>query len=409
MKNILLIITGSIAAYKALELIRRLREQGCGVTPVLTKGAEQFITPMSAAALAEREAHTDLFSLKDEVEMGHIRLAREHDLILVAPASADMLAKMAQGRADDLASAILLAATVPVLVAPAMNHAMWAHKATRRNLAQLKEDGLQIIAPESGTLACGEEGQGRMAEVATLVEAVLGQPVKRPLSGRKALVTAGPTFEAIDPVRFLGNRSSGKQGYAIAAALAASGAEVTLVSGPVALPTPYGVHRVEVESAEQMLAACEQALPVEIAVCAAAVADWRAVPQEHKLKKRQKDDKLQLTLEQTPDILQTLGYHKQRPKLLVGFAAETENLLEYAAAKRVAKGCDWLLANDVSAGKVFGRDETALTLLTSAGAKDWGNIGKQEAAARLTDAIATHFARDNDNVTPMATRDTKRK
>ena len=369
-KSVLLIISGSIAAYKSLDLIRRLRERDIDVRCILTKGGAEFITPLSVSALSGNTTYTDLFSLKDEVEMGHIRLSREADVILVAPASANLLARMVHGSADDLASTTLLAANKPVLVAPAMNTQMWNHPATQRNITQLKQDGHIIIAPGAGMLACGEVGSGRMADVDVIVEAVLSslreatatkqsstgspRPVGLAMTGIKALVTSGPTYEAIDPVRFIGNRSSGKQGHAIALALAEAGADVTLISGPTSLPDPLGVTTHHVTSADEMLKSCELALPVQIAVCAAAVADWKpSQPSIRKLKKNAAGTMPELHLIENPDILAHLSTHIQRPKLVVGFAAETEMVKENATKKLKYKGCDWIVANDVSDDKAF--------------------------------------------------------
>lgn len=394
--RILLIISGSIAAYKSLELIRRLRERGASVRCILTQGGAQFVTPLSVAALSEQPVYSDVFSLKDETEMGHIRLSREADLVLVAPASANLLASMAAGRADDLASTVLLATDKPVWAAPAMNAKMWEHAATQRNIAQLAADGVRILMPDAGMMACGEVGPGRMMEVAEIVSAIEAHfAVPGPLCGKHAVVTSGPTFEAIDPVRFLGNRASGKQGHAIAEALAAAGARVTLVTGPVALAAPEHVNitTVQVESAAQMLTAVTGALPADIAVFAAAVADWQPVKSEaHKLKKRANASPPTLELTETVDILRTLSQHTtKRPALVVGFAAETENLLEHAREKRARKGCDWVVANSVAGGAVFGADETEQTLITGAGETTWGRLSKSAAAAELTRAIAQHF------------------
>jgi phosphopantothenoylcysteine decarboxylase/phosphopantothenate--cysteine ligase len=399
-RSVLLIITGSVAAYKSLDVIRRLRERGVNVTCVLTEGGAQFVTPLSLASLSGNPVYSDLFSLKDETEMGHIRLSREASLIAVIPASADIIAKMAAGIADDLATATLLAADKPVLVAPAMNERMWQHKATKRNLAQLVKDGVQVIDPDAGSLACGEVGQGRLADVDTLVAAILGKldGGEGKLKGFSALVTSGPTFESIDPVRFIGNRSSGKQGHAIAAALAAAGAKVTLVAGPTMEPNPDGVSIVHVESAEQMLAACRDALPVDIAVCAAAVSDWRAEKAlEHKIKKRANDTPPEIALAFNPDILQTIATHKgKRPRLVIGFAAETEAVLKNAALKRKEKGCDWIVANDVSGGKVFGADDTQAYLITGGVTEEWKDISKHELARKLVSKIEVFFGKDKD-------------
>ena len=391
--SILLVISGSIAAYKALELIRRLREQDVSVRCILTEGGAQFITPLSVASLSEQPVYTDLFSLKDEVEMGHIRLSREADLIVVAPASADLIAKMAHGYASDLASATLLAANKKILLAPAMNAQMWANPATQRNIAQLVPDGVKLIPPGEGELACGEVGAGRMAEPHAILNAIMHQlQGEGELAGVRALVTSGPTYEAIDPVRFIGNHSSGKQGHAIAAALAKKGARVTLVAGPTALAAPKGVQLVPVTSAEEMLAACEAALPAEIAVCAAAVADWRvSQPTARKLKKAATGAAPELRLIENPDILAHLAQHPQhRPKLVVGFAAETENVLQNAAEKRTRKGCDWIVANDVSEGKAFGAEGNTVTLITAAGMDTWAQQSKEDIAAQLVERMIEH-------------------
>ena len=396
-KRILLIIGGGIAAYKCLELIRRLRDEGVRVRAILTKAGGQFVTPLSVAALSEQPVYQDLFSLKDETEMGHIRLSREADLLLVAPATADLLAKMALGAADDLATTALLATDKPVLVAPAMNPQMWTHPATQRNVRQLAADGIGFIGPGHGDMACGEFGAGRLAEVPDMLAAIRahfgdGQNAK-PLAGRRALVTAGPTYEAIDPVRYIANRSSGRQGYAIAAALAALGAETVLVSGPTPLPTPAGVRRVDVESAAEMLAAAQAALPVDIAVMVAAVADWRAAnPQTQKLKKSGTQPPT-LALAANADILATLAQAgPSRPRLMIGFAAETECVIAHAQAKRAAKGCDWIVANDVAPGTgVMGGAENTVHLITADGVEDWPKMTKDAVAGRLAARIADHF------------------
>lgn len=390
--TILLVISGSIAAYKSLELIRRLREQDIAVRCILTEGGAQFVTPLSVASLSEHPVYTDLFSLKDEVEMGHIRLSREADLIVVAPASADLLAKMAHGYAPDLASATLLAANKPILVAPAMNAQMWANPATQRNIAQLKQDGIRFIEPAEGVLACGEVGAGRMAEPATILEAILSTLQSGPLKGVRALVTSGPTHEAIDPVRYIANHSSGKQGHAIAAELARQGASVTLITGPTSLPAPKGARVTQVTSAEEMLAACESSLPADVAVCAAAVADWRvSQPTARKLKKAQTGEAPELRLIENPDILAHLAQHPQkRPGLVVGFAAETENVIQNASDKRTRKSCDWILANDVSGGKAFGADENTVTLITAAGLSTWPQQSKEAIARQLVESIIEH-------------------
>ncbi len=387
--SILLIISGSIAAYKSLDLIRRLKEQNIDVRCILTKGGAQFITPLSVASLSENPVYDELFSLKDEVEMGHIRLSREADLIVVAPASADLIAKMAQGACDDLASATLLASNKKLLVAPAMNTQMWTHAATQRNLAQIKADGAIIIEPNAGTLACGETGTGRMAEPGAILAAIQKHLYTGALHGTKALVTSGPTYEAIDPVRFIGNHSSGKQGHAIAAALARHGADVTLVSGPTALSDPKGVTVKHITSAEEMLAACEAALPSEIAVCAAAVADWKvSEPTARKLKKARDGEAPELRLIENPDILAHIAQHPaHRPNLVIGFAAETENVLENAKEKLKRKACDWIVANDVSEGRAFNATENSVTLITAKTQEAWPLQSKEAIAEQLVQNI----------------------
>ncbi len=392
-RRILLIISGGIAAYKGLDLIRRLKERGASVRCVLTAGAQQFITPLSAAALSGEKAYTDLFSLTDESEMGHLRLAQESDLLVVAPASADLLAKMAGGLADDLASTALLATDKPILVAPAMNFRMWGHAATQANLATLAARGVKRIGPNSGPLAENESGMGRMAEpleIVAAVEAIVAGAAA--LTGKRALVTSGPTHEPIDPVRYIANRSSGKQGHAIAAALVQLGADCTLVSGPTEEPDPPGVKVVQVTTAREMLAACETALPVDIAVCAAAVADWRTEGTDAKLKKKEGTIP-SLTLVENPDILARLSQAgDRRPKLVVGFAAETENVVANAQAKRVRKNCDWILANDVSpATGVFGGDQNTIHLVDAQGTEDWPSLTKRDVGERLAQRIAAFF------------------
>jgi len=389
-KRILLIIAGGIAAYKSLELIRRLRDRGAIVTPVMTSAAEQFVTPLSVAALAGEKLYRDLFDLTDEAEMGHIELSRSADLLLVAPATADLMAKMAHGQANDLASTVLLATDTPVLVAPAMNVRMWQHPATQRNLTLLQGDGIEFVGPDDGNMACGEFGPGRMSEPLAIVAAVEAKLTAGPLSGKRIIVTSGPTHEPIDPVRYIANRSSGRQGNALAAALAALGAEVVFVTGPAQIAAPDGVQVVPVETAQQMLEAVESALPADAAVCAAAVADWRVVsPAVHKMKK-QKDVAPQLAFEENPDILARISQHsKDRPALVVGFAAETDDLLENATAKRQRKGCDWIVANDVSPDTgIMGGDENAVTLITDAGPECWSRAPKHQVAARLARRIA---------------------
>ena len=394
-KKILLIISGGIAAYKSLALIRALKKENAHVKCILTDGGAQFITPLSVAALTQEEVYTELFSLKDETDMGHIRLSREADLIVIAPASANLIGQMAYGLAEDLASTTLLASNRPIMLCPAMNPMMWQHPATQENLETLKSRGLEIVMPDEGEMACGETGTGRMSEPETILEAVIKHfQENKPLAGRKALVTSGPTYEEIDPVRFIGNRSSGKQGHAIAQALTQAGASVTLVSGPVALADPEGVQTVHVESAQEMLNACESALKegADISICAAAVADWRVVElAENKLKKKDNQDTLSINLTKTTDILQTIANHKERPSLVVGFAAETENLLEYAQAKRQKKGCDWILANDVGGGTVFGKDENHVHLVTEGGTEEWPQSTKHEIARDLTGRIVEYF------------------
>jgi phosphopantothenoylcysteine decarboxylase / phosphopantothenate---cysteine ligase len=393
-KRILLVISGGIAAYKSLELIRRLRERGAAVRCILTKGGAEFVTPLSVAALSEEKVFMELFSLTDESEMGHIRLSREADLVVVAPASASILARMAQGIADDLATTALLATDKPVLVAPAMNLMMWAHPATQANIATLERRGVARVGPGSGDLACGEVGAGRMAEPMEILAAIEEHFVERTsLTGLRALVTSGPTHEPIDPVRFIANRSSGRQGHAIAAALARRGADTLLVSGPSAEPDPAGVEVRRIETAEEMLAACRAALPVDVAVCAAAVGDWRvATPAGQKLKK-DGGAPPQLTLTANPDILASLAEAgNQRPRLVVGFAAETENVIENATAKRAAKGCDWILANDVSPGTgTFGGGENTVHLVSAGGVESWPTQAKQAVADRLAERIARHL------------------
>lgn len=398
-KRILLIIGGGIAAYKSLDLARRLMDQGASVRGVLTKAGSEFITPLSVASLTGDQCFTDLFDLKDEAEMGHIRLSREADLVLVAPATADLMAKMAAGLANDLASTLLLATDKPVMVAPAMNAEMWAHKATQRNLATLKADGIKMIEPGSGMLACGEVGPGRLAEVPDIVAAVgrfldSGGAAAKPLAGKRALVTAGPTHEPIDPVRYIANRSSGKQGYAVAASLAALGADVTLVSGPTALESPKGVTRQDVETALQMEAAVTDALPADIVVCVAAVADWRMAKEGSQKLKKTKDGIPALDMVENPDILRGLSHMTEgRPELVVGFAAETESVIEHASAKRARKGCDWIVANDVShATGIMGGDQTSVHILSDTDTVSWTNMSKDAVGVRLAGAIADYFS-----------------
>jgi phosphopantothenoylcysteine decarboxylase/phosphopantothenate--cysteine ligase len=392
-KRVLLVIGGGIAAYKSLDLIRRLRERGARVTCILTQGAQQFVTALSAGALAGTQVFTDLFDRAAEHDVGHIRLARDSDAIVVAPATAGLLARMAQGQSCDLASAVLLAARCKVLLAPAMNPAMWANPATRRNVAALAGDGLNFVGPGEGEMAeSGESGLGRMAEpleIAAALAALLDDR-PRPLATFSAIVTSGPTHEPIDPVRYIANRSSGRQGHAIAAALAAAGARVHLVSGPVHLPDPPGVRVVRVETARQMHEAVEALLPADIAVMVAAVADWRTAGQSgEKIKKRAGEGPPALLLTENPDILKSVGHHARRPRLVVGFAAETQNLADNARAKLQAKGADWIVANDVSprAGVMGGADNT-IRLVTRQGIEDWPKMSKEEVAAKLAARIA---------------------
>ena len=394
-RRILLIISGGIAAYKSLELIRRLRDQGALVRCVMTEAARQFVTPLSVAALSEDKVYGELWSLTDESEMGHIRLSREADLVVVAPATADLIARMAMGLADDLAATTLLASDKPVLIAPAMNAMMWAHPATQANIATLAARGVGRIGPAAGDLACGEVGFGRMAEPAEILAAIAHALNKdQRLGGRRALVTSGPTREPIDPVRYISNHSSGKQGHAIAAALAALGAETVLVSGPTAEPTPAGVKLVMVETAAEMLAASEAALPLDVAVLAAAVSDWRI--DGTSTQKLKKDGKGPPTLRfvENPDILASLARRgNDRPALVVGFAAETEGVVANARAKRLRKGCDWILANDVSLGSgTFGGDRNTIHLVDEAGVEDWPVMTKHEVAERLAARIAAALA-----------------
>ena len=394
-RSVLLIVAGGVAAYKALELARLFRRAGVGVRAILTRGGREFVTPLSLASLTGGTVHEELWSLTDEAEMGHIQLSRSADLVVVAPATADLMAKAAQGLADDLASTTLLATDKPVLMAPAMNVRMWLHPATRRNHARLLGDGVRFVGPDEGEMACGEFGPGRMAEPQAILDAALALldgEAGRPLAGRRVLVTAGPTHEPIDPVRYLANRSSGRQGYAVAAALQALGAQVTLVSGPTALEAPAGVARTPVETAAQMAAACEAALPVEAAVLVAAVADWTvADPGPSKLKKSGSGPPA-LRLTETPDILARLSAPgPRRPRLVVGFAAETQDLLAHGQAKLVRKGCDWIVANDVS-GDVMGGDANEVCLLTHDGVERWPRLPKSEVAARLAARIAAALA-----------------
>ena len=398
-RQVLLIISGGIAAYKSLDLIRRLRERGCAVRAVMTKAAEQFVTPLAVQSLSEDKVYTDLWSLTDESEMGHIRLSREADLLVVAPATADLIARMAAGMANDLAATTLLATDKQVLIAPSMNVMMWQHSATQENLATLKRRGILTVGPNPGDLACGEIGSGRMSEPMEIVAAIAGFFAGQtgPLSGLKALVTSGPTHEPIDPVRYIANRSSGKQGHAIAGALARLGAAVTLVSGPTQEPTPAGVALVPVETAAQMLAASQAALPADIAVCAAAVADWRvAEAAGHKVKKTGGAPPT-LALVENPDILATLSAAgPARPRLVVGFAAETRDVVVQATEKRRRKGCDWIVANDVAPETgTFGGSANTIHLIDDTGVESWPTLTKQAVAERLAQRIAARLGEGN--------------
>lgn len=396
-KRILLIVGGGIAAYKACELIRLLRKDGASVRCVLTAGGAQFVTPMTLAALSEQPVHTSLWDLKDEAEMGHIQLSREADLVVVCPATADLVAKMAAGIADDLATTLLLATDKPVLVVPAMNVRMWQHPATMRNVARLREDGVTVLEPDEGPMACGEFGPGRLPEPDRILMAVGSrlaamETAPGPLAGRHVLVTAGPTHEPIDPVRYIANRSSGKQGFAIAGALAALGARVTLIAGPVDLPTPSGVDRVDIETAREMAAAVDASLPADAAVMVAAVADWRVEPAAEKIKKRVDGAAPPLALAENPDILATLAASPSRPDLMIGFAAETEDVITHGRSKLARKGCDWIVANDVS-GDVMGGSSNSVHLITAQGVESWDRLPKEEVATRLAARIASALDR----------------
>ncbi|HEY9579415.1 MAG TPA: bifunctional phosphopantothenoylcysteine decarboxylase/phosphopantothenate--cysteine ligase CoaBC [Rhizorhapis sp.] len=395
-KRILLIVGGGIAAYKSCELIRLIRKAGMSVRCVLTDGGAQFITPMTLAALSEQPVHTSLWDLKDEAEMGHIQLSREADLLVVCPATADLLAKMAAGVADSLATTLLLATDKPVLAVPAMNVRMWEHTATRRNVERLREDGVMIMQPDEGPMACGEFGEGRLPDPEAILQEISKyfshrRDKQRPaspknLAGKHILITAGPTHEPIDPVRYIANRSSGRQGYAIAAALAEAGARVTLVSGPVQLPSPPSVNRIDVETAREMQAAVHAALPADAAIMVAAVADWRAEENGQKIKKKGEAPP-PLKLIENPDILAGLARDPQRPRLLIGFAAETEQVLDHAQAKLARKGCDWIVANDVSGDVMGGRDNT-VHIITQSGVESWDRLPKDAVARKLVEKIA---------------------
>ncbi|OZA75545.1 MAG: bifunctional phosphopantothenoylcysteine decarboxylase/phosphopantothenate synthase [Caulobacter sp. 39-67-4] len=395
-KRVLLIVGGGIAAYKALELTRLLRKAGVGVRPILTRAGAEFVTPLSLGSLAEDRVYDDLFSLTDEAEMGHIQLSRSADLVVVAPATADLIAKAAHGLAGDLASTTLLATDKPVLMAPAMNVRMWLLPATQRNIATLKADGVTIVGPDEGAMACGEFGPGRLAEPETIFAAVMDAlegPAAKPLAGKRALVTAGPTFEPIDPVRGITNRSSGKQGFAIAEALAQLGAEVTLIAGPVFLPTPPGVTRIDVETARQMLAASQAALPADVGVFVAAVADWRVDEAFGTKLKKEKGGPPALTFVENPDILAAVSATgPMRPKLVVGFAAETNDVEMHARAKLSRKGCDWIIANDVTEPGVMGGEDNAVLLVTRKKTERWDRASKNEVARAIALRIAEALA-----------------
>jgi phosphopantothenoylcysteine decarboxylase/phosphopantothenate--cysteine ligase len=390
-KNILLIISGGIAAYKSLDLIRRMRERGASVTPVMTQAASQFVTPLSVSALAGVQVYQDLFDLTAESDMGHIQLSRSADLIVVAPASADLMAKMANGLANDLASTLLLATDTPVLIAPAMNVRMWDHPATQRNLAQLVADGVHIVGPNPGDMACGEYGPGRMSEPLEIIDAIAAHVAPRPLDGHKVLVTSGPTHEPIDPVRYIANRSSGAQGTAIAVALRDLGADVRFVTGPADVPPPDGVHVIQVESAQDMFDAVKTNLDVSCAIFAAAVADWRVKNASGSKIKKQNGSLPELSLTENPDILAHVAQlgTDARPTLVIGFAAETDDVIENATAKRARKGCDWIVANDVSPETgIMGGSENQVILVTEQGVDQWPRLSKAEVAAKLAERIA---------------------
>ena len=393
-RHILLILGGGIAAYKSLDLVRRLRDQGAHVTPVLTRAGAEFVTPLSLSALAGSKVYQDLFDLTDEAEMGHIELSRAADLVVVAPATADLMAKMAAGLANDLASTLLLATDKRVLIVPAMNVRMWNHPATQRNLATLRGDGVLVTGPDDGVMACGEFGPGRMAEVPQIIAAISAALADGPLQGKHILVTSGPTHEPIDPVRYIANRSSGAQGTAIARALAGLGADVTFVTGPADVPPPEGVHVVRVQTAAQMLAAVQAARPADAAVFAAAVADWRVANAGHSKIKKDAAGLPHLAFAENPDILATISQMGAgRPPLVVGFAAETDDVIARATAKRLRKGCDWIVANDVSpATGIMGGTENAVTLITDQGAESWPRMTKDAVAAQLAQRIAQVIA-----------------
>lgn len=401
-KTILLIISGGIAAYKSLELIRLLKKDGASVRCILTAAGEKFVTPLSVSALSQNKVYNDLWSLTDEAEMGHIRLSRESDLVVVAPASADILAKMVHGLAGDLATTALLATNKPVMVAPAMNPEMWSNPATQHNISTLTQRGVFVISPESGEMACGETGIGRMSEAAAIHQTIHSFFLSRSLKRRKVIVTAGPTLEPIDPVRFLGNRSSGRQGYAIAEALRDLGADVTLISGEVSLPSPTGIKTIRITTALEMLSACETTLPADIAIFSAAVSDWRPKAiHSSKIKKSGSSAPPDIHLVENPDILATISNHKKRPALVIGFAAETQDLQENAARKLKTKNCDWIIGNLVGADengheKTFGSSKNQIYLLTKDKTEEWPRMSKKEIAVRLALRIAESFKTDDD-------------
>lgn len=396
-KRILLIISGGIATYKALELIRELKKSGASVRCIITNGGKQFITSLSVAALTEDNVYDDLWSLKDETEMGHIRLSREADLVLVAPASANLMAQMTHGLAEDLASTTLLATNRPVMICPAMNPMMWNHQATQDNIITLKARGIHIIDPAAGDMACGETGVGRLPEPQDILNQVISFfQNNKPLAGLKALVTSGPTYEAIDPVRFIGNRSSGKQGHAIAQSLSDMGASVTLISGPVNIPDPLGVQTIHIESAQEMLDACENTLPSDIAVCAAAVSDWRVDSYaDNKIKKGEDKTPPALNLVETLDILKTISNNTNRPQLVIGFAAETQNLIDNAKKKLNTKSCDWIVANNVAESQTFGADENQVYLVKHNEISEWPMADKKAIANDLVQEIIEFFNKQN--------------
>ncbi len=395
-KNILLIISGGIAAYKSLELIRLLKKQGANVKTILTKSGSEFVTALSVSSLSGEQCYTDLFSLKDETEMGHIELSREADLIIIAPASANIIAKMANGIADDLATTTLLASNKQIMIAPAMNHMMWENPATQSNLSKLKQYGIKLIGPEKGDMACGEDGIGRMSEPETIISEIEKYFSPKPLKGKHIIVTSGPTYEPIDPVRFIGNRSSGKQGHAIAQSLKDAGANITLITGPVSLNDPTAITTIHVETATEMLEAVNESLPADIAICAAAVSDWKIEnPSEQKIKK-QTGKKPIIKLHENPDILYEISNRKKdRPSLVIGFAAETENLLENAKNKLKKKKCDVILANDVSPSqKIFSGNENQLYFITESENEKWERCSKKETADKITDKIISFFKKE---------------